>query len=137
MEEPIWSDWKPLLNSDYAIPCDSGIYEIRWAIGGKPQTVPRFNGKDINGLLYIGKTTNLQKRIGFIRHSLNGEMTSPHTAIYTYKYFVFERKIKPEQLEVRWTESKEIEYLEAKLLFDYIMEYLDKPPLNISVPKRM
>ena len=119
-----------------SIPSSSGVYQIRWAVEGKPQVIHRANGDDDSGLLYIGKTKALRKRINtFWKDVIN--KTEIHTAGYTYFYYSFEKKFKPEQLEVRWTElsEDEIDSFEDELLEDYAGRYLDKPPLNIKLPR--
>ena len=139
-----WSQWFALVNIDlHSIPSASGVYQIRWAIGKKPQPIERTNGTDDSGCLYIGKTVNLRRRIsrlcrGIIHGTQTHTVSYDHTAAYTYTFYGFEKKIKPDQLEVRWGELPRnvIGEWEQELLEDYGAKYLDKPPLNISVRRR-
>jgi hypothetical protein len=60
-----------------------------------------------------------------------------HTAVVTFLVFGFNRRIRPEDLQFRYSEipENEIRNMEARLLADYVMMYLDKPPLNTSVKR--
>jgi len=135
-----WSKWVALSGLDLSIISEnSGLYQIRWAIDGKPQSIHRANNTDNAGLLYIGKTTNLKQRISRIQRGIfqlrTNDVSYTHTAIYTYSYYGFNDKFKPENLEIRWADKQEdvIDYWEEKLLGDYVEKYFDSPPLNISV----
>jgi len=57
-----------------------------------------------------------------------------HTAAYTYNVYEFNRKIRPEDLEFRYAElpENEIRRWEEGLLEEYMRNFLDTPPLNIS-----
>ena len=132
-----WAEWLLLKTEDFqSIPRSPGVYEIRWAIEGKPQPIDRVDGVDAEGLLYIGKTKNLRSRTRSFWRYIKTEK-SRHTAGYTYVFYDYERKFRPDQLEVRWmtVSQDEIDKEETKLLDDYINKYLDRPPLNISIKR--
>lgn len=152
MEQLNWSNWCNLVSLDLSlVPKTSGLYQLRWAIDGKPQPINRVDGVDVSGCLYVGKTTakqGLKTRIKKLRRGLiqlkNNAMSYTHTAIYTYSLYGFHKKFKLEQIEVRWAEllkegksleehKYEVDYWEEKLLGDYVEKYLDKPPLSISI----
>ena len=137
LKQPRWSKWTSLKTLDFSsIPSSSGVYQIRWAIDGKPQVIHRANGDDNSGLLYIGKSKTLRSRIGvFWKDVIN--KTEVHTAGYTYFYYSYEKKFKPEQLGVRWSPLPEDEFdsWEDELLEDYAGKYLESPPLNIRLPR--
>ena len=129
--------WYSLKTLDFSIiPSSSGVYQIRWAIDGKPQPITRANGNDKKGILYIGESSSLRKRIEdfWLRIQRKGRS---HTAGLTYDFYTFRKKFKLEQLEVQWLElhESEIGELETSLLTDYVAKYLDKPPLNIAIPR--
>jgi hypothetical protein len=109
-----------------------GVYQIRWAIDGKPQIIHRVNGDDESGILYIGESDNLKKRISDLWRGIS--TGHGHTAGWTYDYYGFSKKFKLEHLEVQWIDSEDAE-LEPELLGNYVEKYLDKPPLNISIPR--
>jgi hypothetical protein len=137
IEKLSWSHWVSLKTINLSsIPHSSGVYQIRWAIEGKPRAICRAGGDDNSGLLYVGKSKALRVRIRtFWRDIIN--KTEHHTAGYTYFYYGFEKKFKPEQLEVRWVELSEdkMDEWEDEILEDYAGKYLDKPPLNIELPR--
>jgi len=133
-----WSE-RLLLSTEKldGIPPFSGVYEIRWAIEGRPRPIARVDGVDENGLLYIGKAENLRSRIKAFWRYIRSEK-GQHTAGYTYVFYDYEKKFRPDQLEVRWmtVPEDEMDKEETRLLDEYINKYLDRPPLNLSI-KRM
>ena len=129
-----WFQWIAIRTLNLSdVTAASGVYQIRWAIDGKPTSIDRANGIDKSGLLYIGKTKNLKRRLrAFCRGIF--ERRTTHTAARTYFWDSFDKKFKPDQLEVRWAvvSKDELDDYEFALLGDYIQAYLDTPPLNIS-----
>jgi len=134
-----WSDWLLFQPEHFeSIPTSSGIYEIRWAVDGRPQPINRVNGVDESGLLYIGKTRFLRLRIAsFWRYIKSERKEPPNAAAYAYVFYSYYFKFKPEQLEVRWMTLSEdkIDMERERLLFYYAMKYFDRPPLNISIKR--
>jgi hypothetical protein len=129
--------WYSLKTLDFSIiPSSSGVYQIRWAIDGKPQPIARANGNDEKAILYIGESSSLRKRIENFWLGIQRKGRR-HTAGWTYDFYAFRKKFKLEQLEVQWLElhESEIGELETVLLMDYVAKYLDKPPLNIAIPR--
>lgn len=139
-----WSEWFALNTINInSIPVAAGVYQIRWAVGGKSQKIHRLNGIDESGCLYIGKAVDLRSRIkrfyrGVTQSAEVGKMSNRHTAAYTYTFYGFKREIKSEHLEGRYAElpREEIDPCEEHLLLCYVEKFLDKPPLNISVKRR-
>ena len=80
LKKPEWSQWvafKTLSLSD--VPSVAGVYQMRWGVNGKPKSIHRANGVDKSGLLYIGKATNLKRRLrALYRGIIEGRLT--HTA---------------------------------------------------------
>jgi len=137
MKQLGWSSWHLLNKSKFRIvPENAGIYQIRWAVNGKPQPISRANGIDKRGLLYIGSTKNLRRRIRNLWHSIRSGKRG-HTVGRTYVTYNYCRKFKLDQLEVRWATlaENEAQTTESRLLGEYVTKYLDKPPLNISVKR--
>ena len=134
LKDLVWSQWIALGTLNLSdVRSAAGVYEMRWAVNGKPQSIDRANGVDRSGLLYIGKATNLKHRLrALYRGIVHKRLT--HTAAYTYIWDGFDKKFKPQQIEVRWAvvSEEEIDDYEFALLGDYIQAYLDTPPLNIS-----
>jgi predicted GIY-YIG superfamily endonuclease len=137
MKQLKWSGWFDLQTLNFEIiPPKPGVYEIRSAINGKPQPIDRANGIDKSGLLYIGQSHNLKRRIkGFWQHINEGKQR--HTAARTYQTYGFEQKFPPEHLQIRWTQlsKEETGHIESLLLDSYANKFLDKPPLNISIKR--
>lgn len=141
MQKLNWSQWLVLLESERAsVYHEPGVYQIRWAMDGKPQSISRANGIDDTGCLYIGKTIDLKRRVnsllrGIIQGMRTNTVSYAHTAVYTYTFYGFAKKFKPEQLEIRWAQLQKgaIDLWEESLLGKYVEKYLDKPPLNISL----
>lgn len=133
-----WTNWFPIHNLKFEdIPKEPGIYQVRWAINGKPQPINRLDRADNSGLLYIGVSTNLQSRIKNFWKRLKGGK-APHTAGHTFTAYNFERKIRPEHLEVRWAQlqKRELDSTETIFLEKYVKKFLDKPPLNLAVKRK-
>jgi len=133
-----WTNWFDLHRLRFEdVPKEPGVYEVRWAVNGVPQTINRVDGADDSGLLYIGGSINLRRRIkNFWDRVMGGK--APHTAGHTYKAYNFERKFRPEQLQVRWAliPKEELQKAESHLLEEYVKKFLDKPPLNLSVKRK-
>ncbi|MGA2318142.1 MAG: hypothetical protein ABSG71_17435 [Thermodesulfobacteriota bacterium] len=61
-------------NSDYK---GYGVYKIRLVSSkGLPIKIPRFLGNDGDGILYIGHTDDINKRINFLRGAIQGKQYS-------------------------------------------------------------
>jgi hypothetical protein len=142
MAEPNWSQWASFTERGEEIPQTSGTYEIRWATNGQPKAIPRFNGIDQTGLMYIGETDNLNRRIRrFYRCvSINPEgrnVRNFHGGAVTFVVFGFNRMVNPQELQFRYAEMDENQrhVWEARLLSEYMMTYLDKPPLNTAIKR--
>jgi hypothetical protein len=132
----VWSEWHILASLDFGIiPFSSGVYQLRWAITGRPQVIHRANGDDDSGLLYIGESTNLRVRIKTFWRAIHGQ--GGHTAGWTYHYYEFSKKFGPEEIQVRWAKCPEDEVGECEdlLLEEYVARYFDKPPLNLRIPR--
>jgi predicted GIY-YIG superfamily endonuclease len=91
-------------------------YQVRQAINGKPQPINRLDRADNSGLLYIGVSTNLQSRIKNFWKRLKGGK-APHTAGHTFTAYNFERKIRPDHLEVRWVQLQKRELDNTETIF--------------------
>lgn len=129
-----WSDWTALKNLDLSkVPSIAGVYQMRWASSGKPNPISRANGVDESGIVYIGKALSLKRRLKALYRGIT-EGRPTHTAAYTYMWDNFGKKFKPDQLEVHWANAPkdEIGDYEFDLISDYVKNYIDTPPLNIT-----
>jgi len=93
LKDPVWSQWVALGTLNLSdVRSAAGIYEMRWAVNGKPQSIDRANGVDRSGLLYIGKATNLKNRLRALYRGIVHKRPI-HTAAYTYIWDGFEKKL--------------------------------------------
>lgn len=129
-----WRQWTTLLPLNVSeVPSDAGLYQLRWAINGKPRPIPRAYGIDAFGFVYFGKAKNLNRRLKAL---LNGiiERSPVHNTDSIFLWYGFEEKFKHSQLEIRWSVLPKdlIDEYEYYLLSLYVFVYLDLPPLNIA-----
>jgi len=134
-----WSDWFSFECPDDItdiVPKRPGIYQVRHVKDKVAQPVQRFNGQDDQGLLYIGQTTNLRRRLReFMKSACSG--TAGHSAGRTFHMY-YAVRLKPDDLEFSWLAVSigKAKTLERKLLDRYQKRYLDRPPLNISLMRK-
>lgn len=130
------------------MPRKPGVYILTYIENGKPKTFSRLNGADNEGILLIGKTVNLRSRVGdFFRDIMSeGLRDKYHSEGWNFRAYFRDNpnphviKLKPTNIRVNWkiTESgKEASEFETQLIQDYVMTFQDKPPLNISIKRRM
>jgi predicted GIY-YIG superfamily endonuclease len=112
-------------------------YQVRQAINGKPQPINRLDRADNSGLLYIGVSTNLQSRIKNFWKRLKGGK-APHTAGHTFTAYNFERKIRPDHLEVRWVQlqKRELDNTETIFLEKYVKKIPRQTPTQPCCQKK-
>jgi len=136
---PKWSGWSSFqCPSSIAetVPEGPGIYRVRYVKDNVAQPVRRFNGQDDQGLLYVGQTAHLGRRLqGFMKSARSG--TVGHSAGRTF-YMYYTGRLNLKGLQFSWSavpigKAKE---LERKLLDRYQRRYLDRPPLNISLMRK-
>ena len=124
-----------------------GVYIIRYLEGGSPKRFTRLNGIDEEGILCIGKSVNLRRRIReFLKDiATKGLAEKYHSEGWNFrKYFRDNpnpKAIKPEieNMEVFWkamNSEDEADKLETELIQDYVLIFQDKPPLNISIKRK-
>jgi len=122
-----WSKWSKFteeaLNN---IPNSAGVYKIRC-----PHTLPRVLNKDEDGILAIGKSNNLKKRLKQFWETVNGK-SSEHAEGITYYDLYFDKIFPPSELEFSFKEvpDKDVDVEEARLLGEYEEKYGELPPLN-------
>ena len=124
---------QPVPGVDLGVDSAPGVYRIRaFAVNGEPLNIPRLGGVDSLGILHIGKSVNLRKRILTFRRALDQEKAA-HKAGNEFFDWNFS-KVVPERL-LRFdyiytdTEPGAVE-LETRVHRDYRRTYLDRPPLD-------
>ncbi len=130
------------------IPMCSGVYVMVYVEDGQPKCFPRLNGKsDMEGILCIGKAVNLNRRIGDFYRDIFDETLYRHSHSEGWNFRRYFRdndfpqtiKLNAKNIRVCWRalkSEKDADKLETECIQHYIMQYQDKPPLNISVKRQ-
>ncbi len=136
------------LESLKKIPRSSGVYVLIYIENGKPKCFPRLNGKeDSDGILCIGKAVNLNRRIRQFHRDVFDESLyrNSHSEGWNFRRYFRDNhfpdtiKLNAKNIRVYWTElssAKEADNRETKCIQYYVMEYQDKPPLNIGIKRQ-
>ena len=122
-----WSGWSTFSNMS-GVPERPGAYVI-----ATRQTITRISGQDKNGILSIGETDNLSKRLQMFLSCANGNRHRGHTAGWRYRELCLDKLFPIASLHFRWKSelSKEKAYaLEGELLKEYASQHCELPPLN-------
>lgn len=122
-----WTDWEKFDGLD-DLPTSPGAYVI-----SASEPIKRIQDSDPNGILSIGETDNLQKRLKMFWRCANGEQHRGHTAGWRYRELDMQKLFPLKTLRFRWKEvpTKEAAYqLEGELLRAYAKQHFELPPLN-------
>ena len=115
------------------LPKNSGIYRIfAYSQNFEPIIINRFAKRDKQGLLYIGRTKNLNARLNnFLLSSDINKNTHNHSGALKYKKKdVIRKTLKKHTLYFNFQVLNEINEEEKKLLDNYSNEFGEYPPLN-------
>ena len=119
------------------VPTESGIYIIYSIFeDGKPQSLPRVLKVDSTGILYIGKSKNLNDRLRMLFRVLNPKKykTNGHTFGKNYNSSTRLKEAFPiDNLVFKYTLAKDYSELEKSKLKNYFDEFGEVPPLNFSM----
>ena len=111
----------------------AGVYRIRAFTGnGESLSIPRLGGIDPDGILHIGKSINLGRRIRTFRQAAEG-LKAAHHAGREFFHWEFKKVIGRERLYFDHSETgseQEALNLEHLLHKEYRRRYLDRPPLD-------
>jgi len=129
------------------MPNKPGVYVLTYIENGKPKTFSRLNGIDSEGILLIGKTVNLTRRVReFYKDILSeGLKEKYHSEGWNFRAYFRDNpnpqaiKLNPENVWVHWMlmeNEREAYEFETQLIQDYVMTFQDKPPLNISIKRQ-
>jgi len=81
-----WFNLKGLSEKGFPdVPKLSGVYLLRWSKNGNSIPIGRLEGTDSQGLLYIGKASNLKKRISDLWRGVS-EFKAGHTIRKTMSF---------------------------------------------------
>lgn len=92
----------------------------------------RFGGKDKDGILYIGKSNNLKRRISNLRRGIINRNNEYHSVSKNYIKIFYKDKLN--DLKVGYIVSDKNNYtkLESEFLELYFKKYKDLPVLNFK-----
>ena len=117
------------------IPNKSGVYCLRYLMKNhKPKHFKRIlDNIDKEGILYIGCTKDLKKRIDALADQLC-KGSGNHTASWTYDlYFKHgKKKLDTKNMQVLWKRSPGYKNEEKAILATYCTWFGDMPPFNSS-----
>jgi len=111
-----------------------GVYRLQslTRLGARPRMIPRVCKRDRDGILYIGRSVNLKKRIKLLVKGLH--KTARHTATRSYAYATALQHAYPtHKLVITWAVEANYKQVESSLIGDYIQEFGEAPPLNSTV----
>lgn len=109
-----------------------GIYKIIAVREGKRQTINRFLGTDLEGILYIGKAESFLDRVINLKKSISPKYNgTSHICGRRYKSNPNIAKQFPfENLYIQLTQSDSPETLEKSAIERYRLIFGEVPPLN-------
>ncbi|PKV51337.1 hypothetical protein ATE84_3412 [Aquimarina sp. MAR_2010_214] len=112
----------------------SGIYFLQRYNNDEIIPISRLIGKDNQGILYIGKSENLTRRLGTLINLINGTSTTgKHSMGLRYQEIeVFQKHLKPENIKLRIIFCDNPRDIESSMLLEYLYKFGELPPLNNS-----
>jgi predicted GIY-YIG superfamily endonuclease len=120
------------------VPKSPGVYFVRWSRGGKPVAIYRLGGRDEGGILYVGSSEDLRRRVGqFWRAITRG--AGQHTVFSTLAFCELSDLVKSSELEASWKalmSPEDAESQEWAAMYLYCRKYKEPPPLNLSVGRK-
>ena len=127
-----WDGWEPewlkLIEHFQNAPSMPGTYIIC-----ANREIPRAVGTDEHGVLTIGESDNLRRRLAAFVRCARNPGASGHMAGWRFNYASFEKVFPLETLWVSWypTIDKATAYAkEGEMLALYLAEHFELPPLN-------
>ena len=141
-----WSSWKEISRIDEVavrFRCP-GVYKIRLADQQeKAMPIPRFLGADKEGLLAIGESKNLSRRIRQFYRAYSGQSFRHSVAerlfLLLFKWINSGSTVKTSRLEfscMKLRDKAEAQTAEEMLLKTYFKKFGELPPLNSSLPDK-
>lgn len=127
--------WVPLLNSYTDAPEGPGAYMI-----AGPRRLPRAVGVDLEGILDIGESATLRKRLGDFVACAQGRSASGHMAGWRFYVHELAQHFPLEKLWVSWCATackSSAQAKESEMLKLYYEQHFELPPLNFKSGKRI
>ncbi len=96
--------------------------------------IRRFKKNDTTGLIYIGQSSNLKRRINNLKISLQNNKPEIHNIARVY--WQNDMPLLPfDSLHIEYIEYEDFRKKETQLILKYIMEFGELPLLNLQRPK--
>ena len=142
-----WSDWFDIDTIDNLAVLGKwpGVYQIRLAEGACATPINRLLDIDVLGLLGIGETVDLARRLKEFYKAVNEQRIMKHSAgdrllfIYIFCFSSWEAKYKNSKLQFNYmklSNKNKAQSEESKLLKEYFIKYGELPPLNNYMPDK-
>ena len=135
-----WHKIKDLTDEEIKkIPKTPGIYFVRWSKNSCPVPISRITGIDRKGILYIGRSKNIRRRIKKLYNAVIKNKRG-HTIFKTIVFCGISKVIKLDEYEIIWEElktDKESEAQEWAAIKTYCDKYNEPPPLNLTISREL
>ena len=136
-----WQNLQDLASNKFlGIENKPGIYFIRWKKYETPVTINRLCGSDSNGLLYVGESKDLRRRVQRVWQGIESihKTTSKtqNTLRNTIMFCKLHEEINSNEYEIAWQHLStkiEAQVQEAAALKLYAEKYKEPPPLNLNL----
>ena len=92
----------------------------------------RFGAKDKDGILYIGKSNNLKRRISSLRRGIINRNNKYHSVSDSYRKLFDEDTFNELRIGLILSDNKNYSKLESEFLELYFRKYKDLPILNFK-----
>jgi hypothetical protein len=123
-DEPGWQDLEAAW-AEKRLPERPGIYLI-----SRQRPVDRIGGTDPRGVLHVGHTSNLRRRLNLFMGAASGG-AHEHSGGRNYHRWGYHLTLAPRgELRVKWELAENPEDAEGRALDAYVETYGELPPLN-------
>jgi hypothetical protein len=145
-----WSKWRDISsinNFTKELSKVPGVYKIRLSdSAGRSHPIGRLLGIDKKGVLAIGESANLARRIKefykayigdkFMRHSVGDRLFLVWVCQYSHFKTTYQNNSKVQFIVMKLNNKTEAETEEERLLKEYFKTYGELPPLNSLLPDK-
>lgn len=135
LSNTLWTEWTPFSAVSWkAIPTGPGTYMI-----GAHRALHRAVGIDEQGILDIGQSKFLRRRLRTFWQCANAESAIGHMAGWRFQKYKMARHFPLGKLHVCWRHfgtAAEAIVEEARLIEAYVHQHMESPPLNYAASWR-
>jgi hypothetical protein len=133
-----WSAWTPLFGA--RAPAAQGVYVAQLVDGGgRPVSFTRLLGRDDAGIVTIGRSDSVSRRIEQMKSGIRrGRGHSAFNLLWILGEHGRRERVNgfAKRLRVRWLETRESSRLEERCLKSYFLAFGELPPLSSALPRR-